>query len=42
MPQFLSTRREQRVREEYGDYCLRSILRGEEARSFEEFLCGAV
>ncbi len=41
MPQFLSTRNDQKLKEEYGDYCLRSILRGEEARSFEEFRRGA-
>ncbi len=41
MPQFLSTRKEQKVKEKYGDYCLNSILRGREAKPFEEFRRGA-
>lgn len=40
-PQFLSTRNDQKLKEKYGDYCLRSILRGREAKPFEEFRRGA-
>jgi hypothetical protein len=37
MPNLLSTLKEQKLREEYGDYCLRGILRGRGAKPFEEF-----
>ncbi len=37
MPNLLSTLKEQKLREEYGDYCLDSILRGREAKPFAEF-----
>jgi hypothetical protein len=37
MPNFLSTLKEHKLREEYGDYCLRGILRGREAKPFAEF-----
>lgn len=37
MPQFLSTRNDQKLKEKYGDYCLNSILCGRVAKSFEEF-----
>jgi hypothetical protein len=40
MPQFLSTHNDQKLREKYGDYCLRSILRGRVAKPFEKFQCG--
>jgi hypothetical protein len=36
-PHFLSTLKEQRLKEEYGEYCLRSILSGEVAKPIEEF-----
>jgi len=41
VPHFLSTLKEQKLKEEYGEYCLRSILCGREAKPFEEFQCGA-
>jgi hypothetical protein len=37
MPQFLSTLKEQKLKEEYGEYCLDSILLGREAKPIEEF-----
>lgn len=40
MPSFLSTHREQELREKYSDQCLEAILHGEEALSFEEFRRG--
>ncbi len=40
MPRFLATRNDQKLKEKYGDYCLRSILRGREAKPFEEFMRG--
>jgi hypothetical protein len=37
MPLFLSTHKDQVLREKYGDYCLEAILSGEEAKPFEDF-----
>ena len=37
MSNFLLTHKDQEVREKYGDYCLKAILSGEEAKPFEEF-----
>jgi hypothetical protein len=37
MPNFLSTLKKQRLKEEYCEYCLESILHGREAKSFAEF-----
>jgi len=37
MPNFLSTLKEQRLKEEYGEYCLRGIPGGEVAKPFTEF-----
>ncbi len=37
MPRFLFNREHDRLMEEYGDYCLESILRGTVAKTFEEF-----
>jgi len=42
MPQFLSTRKDQKLREKYADYCLKAILTGEEAKPFEEFQRGVL
>lgn len=42
MPHFLATAGEQKVKEEYGDYCMRATLRGKKAKPFEEFRRGAV
>ncbi len=40
VPHFLATRNDQTLKEKYGDYCLRSILRGREAKPFEVFRRG--
>ena len=40
MPLFLSTHKDQELREKYADYCLKAILSGEEAKPFEEFRRG--
>jgi hypothetical protein len=37
MPNLLSTLKEQKLKEKYGEYCLESILRGREAKPFTEF-----
>ncbi len=37
MPQFLFNREQEKLMEEYGDYCLESILHGTVAKTFEEF-----
>jgi hypothetical protein len=37
MPDYLLTHKEQVLRENYGYYCLESILSGEEAKPFEDF-----
>lgn len=37
MPNLLSALKEQKLKEEYGEYCLRGILRGREAKPFAEF-----
>jgi hypothetical protein len=37
MPNFLSTLKKQRLKEEYGEYCIESILHGREAKPFAEF-----
>jgi hypothetical protein len=37
MPTLLSGLAEHKLREKYGDYCLAGILRGMEAKPFEEF-----
>ncbi len=37
MPNYLLTHKDQELREKYGDYCLKAILSGEEAKPFEEF-----
>ena len=37
MPNYLLTHKDREFREKYGDYCLKAILSGEEAKPFEEF-----
>jgi len=37
MPHFLATHKDQVFREKYGDYCLKAILSGEEAKPFEDY-----
>jgi hypothetical protein len=40
LPNYLLTHKDQELREKYGDYCLKAILSGEEAKPFEEFQSG--
>jgi len=37
MPNYLLTHKNRENMEKYGDYCLKAILSGEKAKSFEEF-----
>jgi hypothetical protein len=37
MPDYLLMHKDQEFREKSGDYCLKAILSGEEAKPFEEF-----
>ncbi len=37
MPLFLMDHKDQVLREKYGDYCLKVILSGEEAKPFKDF-----
>lgn len=37
MPKLLLTHGDKKLKEVYGDYCLDSILRGEEAKPIEDF-----
>jgi hypothetical protein len=37
MPNYLLAHKDHVLREKYGDYCLKAILSGEEAKPLEEF-----